>query len=201
MGGRRFSWPLCPARYCGQALLDVLQPQTTGDGRLFQRKIVGAATMPSRGRGGAPSWPEVRDESLCPGGASPPDIGRKAYCPGKRRPVLRCHDWGRRCRRRGVRCRRGRKEGWKEKWREGNAADSAHGGIERPQTPVTERDDGRTGCRGWKYRRPERFWQGQKQEMPQQRLRHFLRKESSSNGLCKRTDVAVGAFKSRRQKD
>jgi len=29
-----------------------------------------------------------RDESLCPGGASPPDIGRKAYCPGKRRPVL-----------------------------------------------------------------------------------------------------------------
>ena len=25
-----------------------------------------------------------RDESLCPGGASPPDSGRKAYCPGKK---------------------------------------------------------------------------------------------------------------------
>ena len=117
MGAVRRSRALCARPDSGgQALLGVSQPQTTGDGRLFQRKIVGAATMPSRGRGGAPSWPEVRDESLCPGGASPPDIGRKAYCPGKRRPVLRCHDWGRRCRRRGVWCRNGRKEGWKEEW-------------------------------------------------------------------------------------
>lgn len=85
MGAVRRSRALCARPDSGgQDLLGVSQPQTTGDGRLFQRKIVGAATIPSRGRGGAPSWPEVRDESLCPGGASPPDSGRKAYCPGKK---------------------------------------------------------------------------------------------------------------------
>ena len=144
MGAVRRSRALCARPDSGgQALLGVSQPQTTGDGRLFQRKIVGAATMPSRGRGGAPSWPEVRDESLCPGGASPPDIGRKAYCPGKRRPVLRCHDWGRRCREGAcdagtVARKAGKKSG------EGDAADSAHGGVAGLQASV-----GR-GARGWK---------------------------------------------------
>lgn len=180
MGALRRSRALCArSNSGGQALLGMSQPQTTGDGRLFQRKIVGAATIPSRGRGGAPSWPEVRDESLCPGGASPPDSGRKAYCPGKKGG--RCPDamTGEGYAAEGA-CDAGtvaRKAG--KKSGEGDEADSAHGGVEGLQASV-----GR-GARGWKdaagswrCRRPRKFLQGQKQETPQQRLWHFLRKES-----------------------
>ena len=120
MGAVRRSRALCARPNSGgQALLGVSQPQTTGDGRLFQRKIVGAATIPSRGRGGAPSWPEVRGTSLSVRAElRRPIAGVRRNCHDreKRRPVLRCHDWVRRCRRRGVLCRNGRKEGWKEEW-------------------------------------------------------------------------------------
>ena len=130
MGAVRRSRALCARPNSGgQDLLGVSQPQTTGDGRLFQRKIVGAATMPSRGRGGAPSWPEVRDESLCPGGASPPDSGRKAYCPGKRRPVLPDVMTGKDMPQKG-RVMPERSQGRLERRVGRDAADSAHGGVE-----------------------------------------------------------------------
>ena len=176
MGALRRSRALCARPDSGgQDLLGVSQPQTTGDGRLFQRKIVGAATMPSRGRRGAPSWPEVRDESLCPGGASPPNSGRKAYCPGKK----------------GGRCSGGlgkdmlqkgrvmpeRSQGRLERRVGRDAADSAHGRVEGLQAPVG-RGAGRTLPEAGDAAGPGRFLQGQKQETPQQRLWHFLRKES-----------------------
>ena len=178
MGAVRRSRALCARPNSGgQDLLGVSQPQTTGDGRLFQRKIVGAATMPSRGRGGAPSWPEVRDESLCPGGASPPDSGRKAYCPGKK----------------GGRCSGGlgkdmpqkgrvmpeRSQGRLERRVGRDAADSAHGRVEGLQVPVGSVSRGWKDAAGrWRCRRPRKIFTRTKQETPQQRLRHFLRKES-----------------------
>ena len=160
MGAVRRSRALCARPDSGgQDLLGVSQPQTTGDGRLFQRKIVGAATMPSRGRGGAPSWPEVRDESLCPGGASPPDSGRKAYCPGKRRPVLPDAMTGEGDAAEGA-CDGGtvaRKAG--KKSGEGDAADSAHGGVAGLQALVGSVSRGWKDAAGsWKCRRARKIF-------------------------------------------
>lgn len=134
------------------------QPQTTGDGRLFQRKIVGAATMPSRGRGGAPSWPEVRDESLCPGGASPPDSGRKAYCPGKRRPVLPDVMTGKDMPQKG-RVMPERSQGRLERRVGRDAADSAHGGVAGLQAPVGSVSRGWKDAAGrWRCRRSRKIF-------------------------------------------
>ena len=145
MGAVRRSRALCARPDSGgQALLGVSQPQTTGDGRLFQRKIVGAATMPSRGRGGAPSWPEVRGTSLfVRAELRRPTSGVRRTVPEK----------GGRCS--GVMTGEGdaaegacdagtvaRKAG--KKSGEGDAADSAHGGVAGLQASV-----GR-GARGWK---------------------------------------------------
>ena len=56
-----------------------------------------------------------RDESLCPGGASPPDSGRKAYCPGKKGG--RCSGGlGKDMPQKGRVMPERSKEGWKEEW-------------------------------------------------------------------------------------
>ena len=182
MGAVRRSRALCARPNSGgQALLGVSQPQTTGDGRLFQRKIVGAATMPSRGRGGAPSWPEVRGTSLSVRAElRRPTAGVRRNCHDreKRRPVLRCHDGEGdaaegACDAGTVARKAGKKSG------EGDAADSAHGGVEGLQAPVGSVSRGWKDAAGsWRCRRPRKIFTRTKQETPQQRLWHFLRKES-----------------------